>query len=48
MPGWTWSEEEIEQVGARVGRMLASYLGGLPQRPVHRGVPASVTTAWAA
>src|SRR6266446_6344807 len=47
MAGWAWSEEEIEQVGARVGRILAGYLGGLPQRPVHQGVPEAQRVTWA-
>jgi len=47
MAGWAWSEEEIEQVGARVGRILAGYLGGLPQRPVHQGVSEAQRAAWA-
>jgi aromatic-L-amino-acid/L-tryptophan decarboxylase len=46
--GWAWSQDEIERVGARVGRMVAGYLSGLAERPVHRGVPGPVRAAWSA
>jgi aromatic-L-amino-acid decarboxylase len=39
---------EIEQLGARVARIIAEYLTSLPERPVHQPFPARLREQWAA
>jgi aromatic-L-amino-acid/L-tryptophan decarboxylase len=43
---WDWAEDELERVGARVARLIATYLSELPERPVWQPVPESVAAAF--
>ena len=44
---WSWTAAQVEETGALVARIIADYLTGLPDRPVHQGVPGPVRDAWA-
>lgn len=43
--GWSWSADEVRQVGHRAVDIIAEYLSGLPERPVFQPYPGELVRA---